>query len=472
MSVKNMSPKYRNLRCYRYKNSSGNFQKYLVRMQAKTGPIVDSVMKSVMEEQGYHFDDQTAARSIYSVDKLFDALGKYDKSPTFKPCKKTLSKAYFKVEKMFEHMFGTLTPAHPQVVLRYVRKDASAGAPFFISKELVTESILDNLDDAFNHPCVAYYRTQARMKEGGSFKQTVRLVWGYPYQATIMEGVYARPLIEAFKSHRTPYALGYRKAELGAELNHFAWSNFVGSFDWSSFDSRMPAQIMSLVFKLLRRFFTEVNEEHWNAMVRYFIFTPILMPNGKVYVGKKHGIPSGSYFTNIVGSLANLILMEYLSYNCNFRLDNLLVHGDDSIVASNKELPLREMGDVAAQHFGMVLHPDKQRYTKKDHTLEFLSHMWQGGRPYRDNIETAQHLVYAERGHSKHADMREVRFTRLMGMYSDNYKAWPLIVPFLRRNGLLKPEFTSNYRVTPKQLMFDPDLLYEGRVPIGLITVR
>jgi len=441
-------------------------------MQASQGVIRDTVMESTMSEQGFTFEDQSAARSVYSVDKLFDALGKYDKRPTFKPCKKSLSQAFHRTEKMFEHMFGTIAPVRPEVVLNYVRKDASAGAPFFCSKEEVTDTILEDLDEAFNHPCVAYYRTQSRMKEDGSFKPSVRLVWGFPYQATILEGCYARPLIELFKTHKTPYALGYRKVELGAVLNQFAWSNFVGSFDWSSFDSNMPAQIISLVFKLLRRFFTEVDEESWDNIVRYFIFTPMLMPNGKVYVGKNHGIPSGSYFTNIVGSLANLLLMEYLSVVCKFQLNNLLVHGDDSIVASSKELPLREMGLVSSEHFGMILHPDKQRYTKKDHTLEFLSHMWQGGRPYRDVRETAQHLVYAERGHSRNADIREVRFTRLMGMYGDNYVAWPVIVPFLRERGLIKPHTYYNYRVTPKQLMFDPDIANEGRVPLGLLTVR
>jgi len=441
-------------------------------MQTKTGVIKDTVMESVMADQGFVFDDQTAARSLYQVDNLFEGLRAYDDKPTFAPSKKSLSEAYHRVEKIYEHLFGTQTVMTQEVVLRHVRKDAAASAPFFCKKEEVMETILDDMSDADKHPCTAYYRTQARMQPNGGFKQTVRLVWGYPFQMTIKEGQFARPLINMFKSIDSPYALGYRKCELGAVLNHFSWSNFVGSFDWSKFDSTMPAQLISLVFKLLRRFFTDIDEDEWNSVVRYFLFTPILMPNGKVYVGKKHGIPSGSYFTNIVGSLANLLLMEYLSVECKFNLQRTLVHGDDSIVATNKELPLLEMGDIAAKHFGMTLHPDKQRYTKKDHKLEFLSHMWIGGRPYRDNIESAQHLVYAERGHSHNSDPKEVRITKLLQLYGDNYTFWPHVVNYLRLKGLVRPEHYSKFRVSAIALMFDPDLNLQGQVPISLLTLR
>ena len=472
MSVKSMSPKYRNLRCYRYKSESDNLSGYLRQMQAKTGVIKDAVMESVMKDLGFHFEDQTAARSLYTVDTLYEGLRNYDAKQTFAPSQKSLSDAFLRVSKIYESHFGTLTAASPEVVLRMVRKDAAASAPYFCSKEEVIDTVLDSLDEADKHPCVAYYRTQARMQPDASFKQSVRLVWGFPFAMTILEGQYARPLIDLFKSVDTPYALGFRKAELGARLNSFSWKNFVGSFDWSKFDSTMPAQIISLTFKLMRKFFTEVDEDTWQRIVKYFIFTPILMPNGKVYVGKNHGIPSGSYFTNLVGSLANLLMMEYLSIECKFKLQEVLVHGDDSIVASNQELPLKEMALVAAQHFGMTLHPDKQRYTKKDHNLEFLSHMWIGGRPYRDNIETAQHLVYAERGHSKNVDPKEVRINKLLQLYGDNYEFWPHIVNYLRLKGLVKPDTYANFRVSPKALMHDPDIAIKGKVPICLLSIR
>jgi len=55
----------------------------------------------------------------------------------------------------------------------------------------------------------------------------------------------------------------------------------------------------------------------WDTLKNYFVHTPIRMANGECYK-KRNGIASGSYFTQLVGSVANAILMNYVSIKlCN-----------------------------------------------------------------------------------------------------------------------------------------------------------
>lgn len=62
----------------------------------------------------------------------------------------------------------------------------------------------------------------------------------------------------------------------------------------------------------------------WN-----FINTKIMLPDGRM-VRKTHGIPSGSYFTSLVGSLANAVICEFLMNIMNIRIDDSRFLGDDS----------------------------------------------------------------------------------------------------------------------------------------------
>ena len=217
---------------------------------------------------------------------------------------------------MFKSMDNTLVPLDAVEVLHYVAKTSSAGAPYFKKKKKVLEEGWKyNPERVGQDPCVAYYRTQSRQSDDGSFNPKVRLVWGFPLDQTIAEGKYARSAIQTLTRVKTPYVLGLTKSHIAARLSAFQWSPLVGSFDWSRFDSSIPAPLIRLAFKIVKGWFVRgtVNETEWSGIVDYFVHTPILMPDGRVYTGKTGGIPSGSYFTGIIGSICNLLLVEYLT---------------------------------------------------------------------------------------------------------------------------------------------------------------
>lgn len=70
---------------------------------------------------------------------------------------------------------------------------------------------------------------------------------------------------------------------------------------------------------------------HWN-----FKNTKIMLPNG-LMVRKKSGIPSGSYFTSLVGSLANAIMCRYIFKIMGIHIMKDHYLGDDSLFFIDNE---------------------------------------------------------------------------------------------------------------------------------------
>jgi len=417
---------------YKYADTNGKLADYLEMVNRKKGIIKDDVTKSCLIHQGFIFDDDVMAQSKYEPEELFTALMAYDQKQTFRPDNSLFHRALTKVFKHFVKLRGSLVPFHPDEVLRTLKWTASAGAPHFTSKKEAIVGWKYDKDKVGKDPCVAYYRTQARQNEKGEWRQKVRLVWGYPLDTTISEGKYARPVIEKLVQSKTPYAMGLPTRDIGARLNYISWKPYSGTFDWSGFDNTVSEKLIRTAFAVVKSFFKEgsVDEGEWRKIVNYFIFTPILMPDGRVYYGKRSGIPSGSYFTGIIGTIVNLILIEYLTLEQGLDIysDNILVMGDDSIVGLHEKLDLKRMARVALSSFGMNLHQEKQRFNRNARVLEFLSHQWKGGRCFRPITTSVVKLVYSERSwDTRQNDAKEIRLARLFAAYKDNYKMWPIV---------------------------------------------
>jgi len=466
-----MGKPFLRLRRKRFVSTQPGYESYLRMVNKPVGVIKDNFLAG---ELGGRFDDATMSQSQYQPEKLFEALKAYDRAYQWQPNTRLLSKAYNVVHSMFSRLDGTLIPMDWREVLHFANKTASAGAPYFMKKREVLESGYKfdpsrvGLD-----PCVAYFRTQSRRSDDGGFKPKVRLVWGFPLDTTVAEGRYARSAIQALSRIKTPYVLGLSRTHIAARLSAFQWAPLVGSFDWSKFDASVPPQLIRLAFKIVRGWFAEVEETEWNAIVKYFIHTPIVMPDGRVYFGKTGGIPSGSYFTGLIGSICNLLLIEYLTHEQGAGIRDILVMGDDSVVALSHALDLRRMGEVARLQFGMELHPDKQRYTRYDHDLEFLSHCWKKGRPTRPREVSRAKAVYPERGFNSKLPIHELRIERLLGLYADNPDFWIDVGEYMEREGVVHRYSPRTYSACVRSFVDKTKEVYGQRViyaPLAVAT--
>jgi len=435
----------------RYK---GEVSKYLNVANRLVGTIREEWCDRILAEQGFDIGDEFS-RSEYDPDKLWDALKEYDGPSVYQFAdadRAALRRAVSKVESYYKDFYGTLR-ALPldEELWDVVKKETSSGLPSLMPKRLVFDDEISRAEQILERerlqrlgqtvaasklkgpePAVAYYRTQASIKEGVP-KKKVRMVWGYPLAMILHEACYARPVIDLMLTAVTPVSLGYRKSELGAKVASTAWWPVAGTFDWSKWDANVPTQLVTEAFRIVKKLFREVNEDAWNLITRYFSTCGILMPDGLTYTRRRKGIPSGSFFTSIIGSIANMIAIHFLAYSLGLDVIGIDVLGDDSRVGLTGDIDIGKMTSLAKRHFGMKLNLEKLSYGGPEVSPRYLGHDWYRGRIRRPVVETAQRIKYPER---YNAHWYDDRYDKLISLYGDNVDAWPLICAILKGKGM------------------------------------
>jgi hypothetical protein len=136
--------------------------------------------------------------------------------------------------------------------------------------------------------------------------------------------------------------------------------------DLSAYDSSIQAILITIAFEEIRDMFPKSRriDKDFKAIVKTFINTPIIMPDGYVYV-KNKGVPSGTSFTNIIDSLVNggvgfSVLSEN---NIEYNINTQSILGDDSTYSIDpRYCRTEDMADMFGKgyaEYGLVCHPDK-----------------------------------------------------------------------------------------------------------------
>lgn len=201
----------------------------------------------------------------------------------------------------------------------------------------------------------------------------VRAVWGYPASVTFAEAIFTLPLIKAYQTYGSPIAYGYEPTIGGFRkmYKRFDVPGIKYGFDFRKYDKHVPAWLIDKAFDILGCNIDYVNyEDHGVAMARstihlfdrlrdYFINATIRLANGRRYK-KDSGIASGSYFTQLIGSIINAILLEYISltFTGDF-LQDYLVMGDDSLIVSQFDFNVFDISKLLKKDFGMELNHEK-----------------------------------------------------------------------------------------------------------------
>lgn len=241
-----------------------------------------------------------------------------------------------------------------------------------------------------------------------------RLVMGIDGATVTLEAKYAKPMYaELFKSW-TNYSGGDDPDRMRAKIQEAnRRSCFWFQMDFSKFDQSIQSWLIGEAFEIIKGWFPKRCERELNWIAYNFINTSVLLPGGEIVI-KHRGIPSGSYFTQAVGSMCNaLMILTYLSSTVKGSVERkvravkdmlsdrgdwmkFLVLGDDSIVFLTKRIDLNDMANYVWKVFGARISPTKTITSDQQHVPHYLKRDWRYDGEWRDPLELVIALCHPE----------------------------------------------------------------------------
>lgn len=384
-----------------------------------------------LTELGYDLVPERDNKSVYKPRDLVGQLARYGQKPVLRYDSDLLKQAQDITLRVFGGDHRLKVSPLTEELRFFAKQEKSSGLPELTKKGKAFERDLWRASkiacgEKAPDPCVAYHRVQHGVRG-----PKTRLVWGYPQSMFLLEARFAPQLISHYLERRTPMAFGLLKSQVSARMQQIRNSGLRYSLDFSGFDSSISAQWVDFAFSVLATHFHFADEEEervWMKITNYFIHTPIMLPNQEVWV-KHHGVPSGSYFTQMVDSIVNFMAITYAWLKATgvaVPQERVLVLGDDSLVGQSKYVDLSEIAHSMAQ-LGLKLNVEKTEISRfGDRDPHFLGHFWGGGFAYRPLEELAVRLAFPEKPSGIH-DARERHAVRALSYVSDSLNSQKLI---------------------------------------------
>jgi len=229
--------------------------------------------------------------------------------------------------------YKRLTPISEASAKKYIKRSTNAGLPYMVKKGKVLDSNVI-LDQTNYWPAVLFTRTQENKK--------TRTVWGINLDDVLEEMTFYRPILNHQKKLLWRAAL--RKAddidEAITKLIQYATLHSLKllSIDFSNYDNSVKVSGHEWVFN---EYFASLFQTQFSNILsemRYrFTTVPLLTPY-KIMKGN-HGIPSGSAFTNEVGSVwQHFVAQDFNSTEIKFDQQQ----GDDGAYATSDPEGLKD----------------------------------------------------------------------------------------------------------------------------------
>lgn len=409
---------------WRVRENCRAFDKVQDLMKSKDA-LFDKRFVAMLKEANLDFDYEPA--SIYSPEGLQETIIKYFKNNAnasrYVNCDRVaLNKALFLTRKAFAPIkkLERLDLGNPQQIRESLKKDTSSGFPLFRPKIEAFEYGFNRAQEVYNgikkpNPCFSFFRTQRIPGEGN--KSKTRLIWAAPIEMTMIQATYARPVIDYYVAHRIhPISLGFTKVEVGAKVIGINSYKYKYCVDYSSFDSTINSFVIKCLFNILFSWFSNRDLRIEKLIVDYFNETELLTPWG-VIRGKRGGIPSGDYFTQIIGSMANYFLLQYNAI-CNgesIYANGCYVLGDDSIFGMNELISF----DRVCNDFRVIIHPDKTDIVRTG-PVHYLGRYYDCGIPHGDPRASRTKLVCPERNRNIKPGMEKLVAASYLFEHVDN----------------------------------------------------
>lgn len=219
---------------------------------------------------------------------------------------------------------GDLFPVSLTHALSVLKPETASGLPFLRPKRKCLDQVKLNWSNLLerNDPCMLYTRTSEMKK--------TRNVWGYPIADTFYEMMFYNSYLEHEQElfHRAAIVSPDLVSVRMSKLIHLAMSRgmILYSVDFARFDASVRYQHIRKAFKYIKSCFNPKYASFLDEICERMISIGIVTPDG--VMSGKHGVPSGSTWTNAVDSLVQLgiaLLNKFIV------LGECMVQGDDGV---------------------------------------------------------------------------------------------------------------------------------------------
>jgi hypothetical protein len=249
-----------------------------------------------------------------------------------------------------------LRPISADKALGYIKNNTNSGLPYLEKKGEVKAITLENLNKLLlrNDPCVFFIRTQENEK--------TRIIFGDAFADVLNDSRYYRVFLEYERN------LPWRSAIVSPNAVDHSVTDIINkakendeelvSVDFDLFDTSFKRPLQKMVFDFIKHHFQLQYHEDIDHCGERFGTVGLITPDG--ILKGDHGIPSGSAWTNTVGSIGqHLVASDF-----GVPDDAQQQQGDDGAYRVKNAKKLFDH----FEKFGLKINRDKT-YVSKDHIV-------------------------------------------------------------------------------------------------------
>lgn len=255
-----------------------------------------------------------------------------------------------------------------------------------------------------NRPNLIAYRTQASGEFDHMGKQTdvckhkTRMVSMVDFYVILNELQFSKP-IQNRLSEMNFYAGGKNDNQIGNLVGALrANGSHYFSLDYSNYDQSVSSWLIYDCFSILRNCFIMSKEQEslYGVVVHDFINKVFLIGN-QFGVKSSKGIPSGSMFTQIIGSMVNYLIIKTYLHSIGVKGDMITMGDDNLCYYQSSPISITSLASYISKNFGMIVNVDKTTVGSWKDNPEFLSRFWGPTGPYRHINHLLSRMLYPER---------------------------------------------------------------------------
>jgi len=252
-----------------------------------------------------------------------------------------------------------------------------------------------------------------------------RVVWMGAVETAVMENMLFRGFYDQiFSAHQfknevmTGIGSMHRLHEFLGDDSGYTFLNT----DVSGWDSMRCRFLLRDVFSRVLRpninFENDWEERMFEHLEHDFIFSTLALPNG-VIIQKDSGVPSGSFLTLLINSIANSIFVTSLLEYLGVQFYHKKVLGDDfgcylqRMEESQFDDFIFDISAASMSFFGMTMKPEKIILTNVVGDRKFIGYQVRGGRIFREDEELFKGILYPE----SEVKSLGVSFTRVFAFF-------------------------------------------------------